>query len=290
MSTAGGTTMRPTAQLRRVIANQKDATESARAKGRSSYRNDFVTAITLFVILSVLFILAYSAHENDWFDSHHHHHGQNVDSHDHHHDHDHPKSSHDSHDEDHHHHLRIERSELPAEQLDSFSPEIVRGKSIADELFSKLHLSASQRYTSNEATLLKQLSPLPAKAVSDPAEPPKDRGIYGGGSDPNHVGGFLFNDSASYEPLIWNFMTSVLNVSSVMDMGCGQGVSTQWFRQQGHLKDVICVEGSSDAVSRSLVHDVTVEHDYSRGAWWPSKIYDAAWVVEFVGAYVQSTQ
>uniref|UniRef100_A0A7S2YSX7 Methyltransferase type 11 domain-containing protein n=1 Tax=Entomoneis paludosa TaxID=265537 RepID=A0A7S2YSX7_9STRA len=68
-----------------------------------------------------------------------------------------------------------------------------------------------------------------------------------------------------------------------MDIGCGRGISTLWFHLQG--LDTLCVEGSHDAVQQSLLPDVAsqvVQHDYSRGPWWPEKTYDATWAVEFL--------
>ena len=47
--------------------------------------------------------------------------------------------------------------------------------------------------------------------------------------------------------------------------------------------DVLCVEGSHEAISQSLLPpNKIVEHDYSLGPWWPSKTYDACWCVEFL--------
>jgi hypothetical protein len=44
-------------------------------------------------------------------------------------------------------------------------------------------------------------------------------------------------------------------------------------------------EGSHDAIERSVLPDPAtqvVEHDFSRGPWWPEKTYDVAWSVEFL--------
>jgi len=61
------------------------------------------------------------------------------------------------------------------------------------------------------------------------------------------------------------------------------------------LEYVVCAEGSHDAVTQSLLpglkDDVTnkdivkeydlVEHDFSRGPWWPERTVDVAWCIEF---------
>ena len=44
-------------------------------------------------------------------------------------------------------------------------------------------------------------------------------------------------------------MLQNLTVKSVFDVGCGKGVSTSWFAAHG--AEVLCVEGSSDAVASS---------------------------------------
>ena len=50
------------------------------------------------------------------------------------------------------------------------------------------------------------------------------------------------------------------------------------------MEFVQCAEGSHDAVMQSIVPNVNehvVEHDFSRGPWWPDRTVDAAWAVEF---------
>jgi cyclopropane fatty-acyl-phospholipid synthase-like methyltransferase len=74
-------------------------------------------------------------------------------------------------------------------------------------------------------------------------------------------------------------------VHSVLDVGCGRGISTSWFALHG-CAPVLCVEGSRDAIERSIFGSIQpqsiVEHDFSRGRWRPEETYDAAWAVEFV--------
>jgi hypothetical protein len=104
---------------------------------------------------------------------------------------------------------------------------------------------------------------------------------YGGKGDKLHLGGFRPNDYASRSNNTWNFMMGILGVKSLIDIGCGVGVSTKYFLQKGAR--VLCVEGSHDAVERTLLpKDVVVEHDFTRGPYWPEETFDAAWSVEFV--------
>ncbi len=79
------------------------------------------------------------------------------------------------------------------------------------------------------------------------------------------------------------FQIANLGVKSLLDVGCGKGISTSWFVTHG-LDFVQCVEGSHDAVSQSIIPNAdehVVEHDFSRGPWWPDRTVDAAWAVEF---------
>jgi len=109
------------------------------------------------------------------------------------------------------------------------------------------------------------------------------RGGYGGKGDAEHLGGFAEFDTGGTSPGVWKYMIEVLGVHSFLDIGCGRGFSTSWFAFHGCR--VLCAEGSHDAIERSVLPDPThqvVEHDFSRGPWWPAQTYDAAWSVEFL--------
>jgi len=123
------------------------------------------------------------------------------------------------------------------------------------------------------------------------------RDIYGGAGDGQHLGGFTQIDLDGISPYTWTQMLQVFGVRSILDVGCGRGISTRWFYE--HEADVLCVEGSHDAVTKSfLPSSAVVEHDFSRGPWWPNenngavpqtapsavrtKTFDALWCVEFL--------
>lgn len=95
------------------------------------------------------------------------------------------------------------------------------------------------------------------------------------------MGGFTDFDPMGLSDNVFNWMLGPLGIKSVIDVGCGKGVSTSEFKKKG--AHVLCVEGSHDATSQSLLpaHEV-VEHDFARGPWWPSETFDAAWSVEFL--------
>ena len=123
---------------------------------------------------------------------------------------------------------------------------------------------------------------LPSMRVHDDSLDAK-RKFYGGAGDQKHLGGFTEMDLEGISPSVWKFMIEKYGVHSLLDVGCGRGISTLWFLRHG--VDVLCVEGSHDAVERTMLPNPDsqiVEHDFSRGPWWPEKTYDALWAVEFL--------
>jgi len=133
-------------------------------------------------------------------------------------------------------------------------------------------------------------TPLPSIPISAKEEASIERSIYGGKGDKAHLGGFTSFDPMGVSPTLWTHMVNHLGIKSLLDLGCGRGISTSWFVIHG-LQYVVCAEGSHDAVTQSLLPTIStipngtqfelVEHDFSRGPWWPSRTVDAAWCVEF---------
>jgi SAM-dependent methyltransferase len=105
---------------------------------------------------------------------------------------------------------------------------------------------------------------------------------YGGVSDAPHLGGWSLQiDIGGISNNTFNFMMGILGIKSILDIGCGRGISTRYFHDRG--ADVLCVEGSHEAVTRSeLPASRIVEHDYTLGPWWPARSFDACWSVEFL--------
>jgi hypothetical protein len=106
---------------------------------------------------------------------------------------------------------------------------------------------------------------------------------YGGTIDKPHLGGFLVDkiDYAGYSPALFNFMIGQIAVKSVVDVGCGVGYALKYFKDRGAHS--ICVEGSHEAVMNTkLPPSIVVEHDFTRGPWWPTETFDVAWSVEFL--------
>lgn len=149
----------------------------------------------------------------------------------------------------------------------------VTGKLFTDEQL--MYLPAGTRYRTEAPPPAKQSPPL------DPTDKAVNRNIYGGKGDKPHLGGFTAFDPMGISNNTFNFMMGGLAVKSLVDVGCGKGVSTKYFHDQG--VKVLCVEGSHDAVTQSVLPpDRVVEHDFSLGPWWPKDTYDVAWSVEFI--------
>lgn len=139
-------------------------------------------------------------------------------------------------------------------------------------------------YPSIEAFLSLPAPPnLPSVRLTpeEEAQLAKKRGIYGGVGDKLHLGGFTEIDPMGISNNTFNFMLGPLAIKSVIDVGCGKGISTEYFSRGGAR--VLCVEGSHDAVMQSrLPSNLVVEHDFTRGPWWPTDTFDAVWCVEFL--------
>jgi hypothetical protein len=94
----------------------------------------------------------------------------------------------------------------------------------------------------------------------------KQDNYYGGKGDKPHLGGFANNDvdMNGVSPAAWKYMIENHGIKSILDVGCGRGVSTSWFHMHG--VDAQCVEGSHDTWEQSLIpNELRIEHDFSRG-------------------------
>lgn len=98
--------------------------------------------------------------------------------------------------------------------------------------------------------------------------------------DPNkpHLGGFCegqFGDEATYFPDLWKFLCKELEIKSVIDIGCGTGVSTKFFEGLLGLGNVLGIDGVPQE------HPSIVEHDYTLGPF-PVRERDLVWCSELL--------
>ena len=132
-----------------------------------------------------------------------------------------------------------------------------------------------------ENRILHMKSPKPQTSEREAPSKEVNRNFYGGKGDAEHLGGFTTRDNATISENLWNFMLSQLAVKSFIDVGCGKGFSSSYFLSRGAR--VLCVEGSRDAIQNSLLpFNNIIQHDFSRGAWWPEETFDVAWSTEFL--------
>jgi Methyltransferase domain len=90
-----------------------------------------------------------------------------------------------------------------------------------------------------------------------------------------HLGGYLKGgDPGSFYPDLWKWALERFHVHSVIDVGCGEGHSLNWFREHGC--EVLGVEGIEQPDP-----DI-VQHDYTTGPFRPRRRFDLAWSCEFV--------
>jgi SAM-dependent methyltransferase len=92
-----------------------------------------------------------------------------------------------------------------------------------------------------------------------------------------HLGGNLIGgDPETYEPKLWDGLVSAYKVRSVVDVGCGEGISSKYFRERG----IPCL--AIDGLRKNcMVAEFAVQHDFVEG---PLELYgfDLAWCCEVV--------
>ncbi len=100
-------------------------------------------------------------------------------------------------------------------------------------------------------------------------------------ADTPHLGGYVTGgDPATVFPDLWRwFVEGPLAVKSVLDVGCGDGVALQ------HFRDLGCYALGIEGVPQGRKN--IVEHDFAKGpcpvtASWKRDQFDLVWSCEFV--------
>lgn len=97
------------------------------------------------------------------------------------------------------------------------------------------------------------------------------------------LGGFgIGGDPASWSPKTWELIIKEKNITSIIDVGCGEGHHSKWFLEKG--LDVLSIDGSELAFNNASeeVKKNFVIWDYTQGPYISSKKYKLGWAVEFV--------
>jgi len=99
--------------------------------------------------------------------------------------------------------------------------------------------------------------------------------------EPYHLGGYVAGgDSSTWYPELWDWIINELEIKSIIDIGCGEGHSTKYFKEKGCK--VLGIEGSKVAINNSPIKESLIRHDYTKEPFNPDKEYDLAWSCEFV--------
>jgi len=109
----------------------------------------------------------------------------------------------------------------------------------------------------------------------------KNRSHYLVDEENPHLGGsFEGGDSGTWAPELWNFLIDDLSIKSMIDVGCGEGLTIGQFKNRN--VEGIGVEGLQESINRSKVKECIIKHDYTKGPVKIDKIYDFCWSCEFV--------
>ncbi|MBW3020336.1 class I SAM-dependent methyltransferase [Candidatus Woesearchaeota archaeon] len=100
-------------------------------------------------------------------------------------------------------------------------------------------------------------------------------------SSEGHLGGYIYGgDPLTYYPKLWEWLIKILNIKSVLDVGCGEGHSTKYFKNIGCK--VLGIDGSFEAIRDNQIPESVVMHDFCKSSFIPNKKYDMVWSCEFI--------
>lgn len=104
---------------------------------------------------------------------------------------------------------------------------------------------------------------------------------HGQSMNEGHLGGWaLGGDGGTYYPKMWQYIVNQFKIDSMLDIGCGRGYSTKFFKSLG--LSVTGLDGSEQAKDFSLIPDDFVHHDYTKGQSPVKGPFDFGWSCEFV--------
>jgi SAM-dependent methyltransferase len=97
----------------------------------------------------------------------------------------------------------------------------------------------------------------------------------------NHLGGYIEGgDPHTYMPDIWGYLTIKYGLRSVLDVGCGTGQNLKWFRDY-RKSPALGIEGDPTAIAKSILPEITIQHDYTVDKYVPRHSFDLGLCTEF---------
>lgn len=97
-----------------------------------------------------------------------------------------------------------------------------------------------------------------------------------------HLGGNYGNgDPNTFFPRLWKWLIKTYNAKTILDIGCGEGFSTEWFA--GNCDGVLGVDGLDQNIDRlKKIGIATLCHDFTKSNLVFDEKFDLVWCCEFV--------
>lgn len=98
-----------------------------------------------------------------------------------------------------------------------------------------------------------------------------------------HLGGCVKGgDPATFYPGLWTAIIEDFGIKSILDIGCGEGHSLEYFNSKGI--QAIGLEGCEEPINNSKVKNLIIKHDFTTGPYLfnNKESFDAIWCCEFL--------
>jgi SAM-dependent methyltransferase len=99
-----------------------------------------------------------------------------------------------------------------------------------------------------------------------------------------HLGGTSTRgDPHTWYPQLWDWLIETFDIKTVLDVGCGIGLTTKYFNDLSDLGiEALGVDGYPPCLENSVCKDKCVLHDYTAGVFLTTKRFDLIYASEFL--------